>query len=65
MADLAAEQATEQAAGQPRDRAGDMRLLMKAVLSLLVLGAIGIVAYAVFSDLPAPSEPVELPVTSK
>lgn len=42
-----------------------MRLLMKAVLSLLVLGAIGIVAYAVFSDLPAPSDPVELPVTSK
>ncbi|WP_267901343.1 hypothetical protein [Amaricoccus solimangrovi] len=42
-----------------------MRLLLKAVLGLLVLGVIGILGYAIFSDLPAPKRPVELPVTAK
>ncbi len=42
-----------------------MRILVTAVLCLLVLGVAGIVGYAVFSDLPAPKRPVELPVEAR
>lgn len=42
-----------------------MRILAKAVIYLVVIGVIGVLAYAIFSDLPAPSRPVELPATAK
>lgn len=42
-----------------------MRLVLKAAMYLLMIGVLGILAYAVFSDLPAPNRPVELPVEAK
>jgi hypothetical protein len=42
-----------------------MRIVVKAVLCLLVIGGIGVIGYAVFSDLPAPSRQVEQTVTAK
>lgn len=42
-----------------------MRIFAMAVLCLLVLGVAGIIGYAIFSDLPAPIRPVELPVKSQ
>lgn len=42
-----------------------MRFLLKAVLGLVFIGLAGILGYAVFSDLPAPSRTVELPAAAK
>lgn len=42
-----------------------MRIVVKAVIGLLVIGVAGVLGYAIFSDLPAPSRPVELPVSPK
>jgi hypothetical protein len=42
-----------------------MRIVAKAVICLLLIGVAGVLGYAVFSDLPAPSRPVELTVSAK
>lgn len=42
-----------------------MRLVLKATAFLVVLGAIGLVALAIFSDLPAPVGEITLPVEAR
>jgi hypothetical protein len=42
-----------------------MRFALKAVLWLVVLGAIGLVGFAMFSELPAPSREISLPVEAR
>lgn len=42
-----------------------MRILMRAVLFLVVVAGVGLVGYAIFSDLPAPTREVALPVEPK
>jgi hypothetical protein len=39
-----------------------MRFLIKGVLSLVILGAVLLVGFAIFSDLPAPTREVAVPV---
>jgi hypothetical protein len=42
-----------------------MRFAVKAVLSLALLGALGLVGFAIFADLPAPSREISLPVEAR
>lgn len=42
-----------------------MRHLVRAVLYLVIVAGLGLLAYAIFSDLPAPQREVELPVEAK
>ncbi|HRO11610.1 hypothetical protein [Amaricoccus sp.] len=42
-----------------------MRLVFRVVLYLVLVAVIGLVALAVFSDLPAPQREVTLPVEAK
>jgi hypothetical protein len=39
-----------------------MRIILKAVAILALLGALGLVGYAVFFELPAPQRDVTVPV---
>ncbi|WP_290737502.1 hypothetical protein [Amaricoccus sp.] len=39
-----------------------MRLALKGLLWLVVLGAIGLAGFALLSDLPAPTREISLPV---
>ena len=39
-----------------------MRFTLKAMSILVVLAGLGVLGYAVFSDLPAPTREVSLPV---
>lgn len=42
-----------------------MRILVKATAYLVLLGGAGLVAFAIFSDLPAPTRIVSLPVEAR
>lgn len=42
-----------------------MRLVVKVVLGLALLGAVAFFGLAVFSDMPAPSREITLPVEAK
>jgi len=42
-----------------------MRMMMKAVLALLLLGVLIFFGLAIFSDLPAPSREITLPVEAR
>jgi hypothetical protein len=42
-----------------------MRLVAKAVVSLVVLAGVGLVGAALFVDLPAPSREISLPVEAR
>jgi hypothetical protein len=42
-----------------------MRLVFRIVLYLILVAVVGLLAIAVFSDLPAPQREVELPVEAK
>ena len=39
-----------------------MRILLKSVLLLAVVGVVALLGFAVFSDLPAPQREVSLPI---
>jgi hypothetical protein len=39
-----------------------MRIVLRAILYLVVIAGLGLVGYAVFSDLPAPTREIVLPV---
>ncbi len=39
-----------------------MRIVLRTVLYLVVIAALGLVGYAVFSDLPPPTREIVLPV---
>ena len=42
-----------------------MRLVFRIVLYLVLVGVVGLLALAIFSDLPAPQQEVTLPVEPK
>lgn len=42
-----------------------MRLLLKAVISLAILGIVVLLGFAIFSDLPAPTREVAVPVAPR
>ena len=42
-----------------------MRILFRIVLYLALVAVVGLVAFAIFSDLPAPQRQVELPIEAK
>lgn len=42
-----------------------MRRFLRLVLYLVVLGVVGIVGYAVFSELPAPEREIVIPIESQ
>lgn len=42
-----------------------MRILVKAVIYLAVLGLVALMAFAIFSDLPAPSREVSIPIEAR
>jgi len=42
-----------------------MRLVFRIVLYLVLVAVVGLLAIAIFSDLPAPQREVELPVEAK
>ena len=42
-----------------------MRILFRIVLYLALVAVLGLVGFAIFSDLPAPQRQVELPVEAK
>ncbi len=42
-----------------------MRFMIKAVLGLALLAVAGLLGFAIFSDLPAPSREVSVPVEAK
>ena len=42
-----------------------MRLIFRIVLYLILVAVVGLLALAVFSDLPAPQREVEIPVEPK
>ena len=42
-----------------------MRILFRIVLYLALVAVLGLVGFAIFSDLPAPQREVELPVEAK
>jgi hypothetical protein len=42
-----------------------MRILLKVVLFLAVVGVVGLLGFAIFSDLPAPQREIELPVQTQ
>jgi hypothetical protein len=39
-----------------------MRIVLRTILYLVVIAGLGLVGYAVFSDLPAPTREIVLPV---
>jgi hypothetical protein len=42
-----------------------MRLVLRIVLYLVIVAVVGLLALAIFSDLPAPLREVEMPVEAK
>ena len=42
-----------------------MRILLRVVLFLALAGVVGLLGFAIFSDLPAPQREVELPIEAK
>jgi hypothetical protein len=42
-----------------------MRTLLRTALYLVLVAVVGLLAIAIFSDLPAPQREVELPVEAK
>ncbi|MFO1142088.1 MAG: hypothetical protein U1E59_06805 [Amaricoccus sp.] len=42
-----------------------MRTIFRTILYLSLVAVVGLVGFAVFSDLPAPQQHVELPVEAK
>jgi hypothetical protein len=46
-------------------RTGFMRTFLRIILYLALVAVVGLVALAIFSDLPAPTREVELPVEPK
>ena len=47
-------------------RAGtDADVLLRIVLYLVLVAVVGLLGFAIFSDLPAPQREVELPVEAK
>ena len=42
-----------------------MRTVLRIVLYLVLVAVVGLVGIAIFSDLPAPTREVELPVEAK
>jgi hypothetical protein len=42
-----------------------MRRVLVAILLLVVVGGLGLVGMAIFSDLPAPQRRVELPIEAQ
>ena len=42
-----------------------MRTIFRIILYLVLVAVVGLVGFAVFSDLPAPEHQVELPVEAK
>ncbi|MFO1105844.1 MAG: hypothetical protein U1E34_07065 [Amaricoccus sp.] len=42
-----------------------MRFVLRAILFLIVVAAVGLIGYAIFSELPAPQHEVVLPVEQK
>lgn len=42
-----------------------MRMIVKVVLALLLIGAVVFFGLAMFSDLPAPSREITLPVEAR
>jgi len=42
-----------------------MRTFLRIILYLVLVAVVGLVGLAVFSDLPAPTRSVELPVEAK
>jgi hypothetical protein len=42
-----------------------MRLVFKVILYLVLVAVVGLLALAIFSDLPAPQSEVTLPVEAK
>ena len=39
-----------------------MRLLLKGMISLVILGAVVLVGFAIFSELPAPTREIAVPI---
>jgi len=42
-----------------------MRTLLRIILYLVLVAVVGLIGLAVFSDLPAPTREVELPIEAK
>ncbi len=42
-----------------------MRILGRTILYVILVAIVGLVGFAIFSDLPAPQHAVELPVQPK
>lgn len=42
-----------------------MRFVLRAILYLVVVAVVGLVGYAIFSELPAPQHEVVLPIEAK
>jgi hypothetical protein len=42
-----------------------MRIVVRIVLYLVLVAVLGLVGFAIFSDLPAPQREVELPVETE
>jgi hypothetical protein len=42
-----------------------MRIFLKVVLYVAVVGVVSLLGFAIFSDLPAPQREVELPIEAK
>jgi hypothetical protein len=42
-----------------------MRIVVRVVLYLVLVAVLGLVGFAIFSDLPAPQREVELPVETE
>jgi hypothetical protein len=42
-----------------------MRIFVRIVLYLVLVAVLGLVGFAIFSDLPAPQREVELPVETE
>lgn len=42
-----------------------MRLVYKVVLSLVILAVVALLGFAIFSDLPAPSREISVPIEAR
>lgn len=42
-----------------------MRLVYRALLLLVILGVVALLSFAIFSDLPAPSHEVSVPIEAR
>jgi hypothetical protein len=42
-----------------------MRIFLKVVVFLAAVGVVGLLGFAIFSDLPAPQREVELPIEAQ